>query len=293
MIQKIPVTGYTTPEFFGKKHATNSTNSFLVKFVEFVARFCFSKKWYSNAMNRLIGILILIAVPVLSQEVSMPDLSRLNAMAARFAPIEISADISKLPQNEIKALGKLVQAGRIMDAIFLRQVWAGNESMLLNLINDETPLGKALLHYFLLNKGPWSRLDHNEAFIPGSPKKPESANFYPPGSSKAQIEAWVQGLAPAQRAQAMGFFTTVRYAAGAPRTFTAVPYSVEYQGALALAAGLLRDAATLTAQPSLKSYLNKRADAFLSNDYYESDLAWMELESSIEPTIGPYEVYED
>ncbi len=73
----------------------------------------------------------------------------------------------------------------------------------------------------------------------------------------------------------------------------AVPYSVEYQGELALAASLLREAAGLTAQPTLKAFLNARADAFISNDYYASDVAWMELDASIEPTIGPYEVYED
>ncbi len=72
-----------------------------------------------------------------------------------------------------------------------------------------------------------------------------------------------------------------------------MPYSVEYQGELARAAELLRDAAALTAEPTLKAFLTKRADAFLSNDYYESDVAWMELKGAIEPTIGPYEVYED
>ena len=72
-----------------------------------------------------------------------------------------------------------------------------------------------------------------------------------------------------------------------------VPYSVEYQGELALAASLLREAAQLTTQPTLKNFLTSRADAFISNDYYASDVAWMELDASIEPTIGPYEVYED
>ena len=72
-----------------------------------------------------------------------------------------------------------------------------------------------------------------------------------------------------------------------------MPYTVEYQGELALAAALLREAAELTAQPTLKTFLTSRADAFLSNDYYASDVAWMELDASIEPTIGPYEVYED
>jgi len=224
----------------------------------------------------------------------MPDLAKLEQMTARFAPVEISADISRLPANERQALSKVVQAGKIMDSLFLRQVWAGNPSMLMDLVKDETPLGKARLRYFLINKGPWSRLDHDQVFIPGAPAKPEGAGFYPEGVSKAQIEAWLQKLRPEERTAATGFFTTIRYPAGSRAgNFIAVPYSVDYQGELELAAALLRESSSLTKQPSLKSYLNKRAAAFLSNDYYESDVAWMELESSIEPTIGPYEVYED
>jgi hypothetical protein len=248
-------------------------------------------------MKRILAIyatVVLSAIPLKPQESSMPDLARLEAMTARFAPVEISADISKMPARERNALSKLVQAGWIMDSLFLCQVWAGNSSMLLELLKDETPLGKARLHYFLLNKGPWSRLDHNKAFIPGAPAKPEGAGFYPEGSTKEQINAWLQKLPSADRSSAMDFFTAIRFPSGA-RTgnFIAVPYSVEYQGELNLAAALLREAASLTAQPSLREYLTKRADAFLSNNYYASDLAWMDLDASIEPTIGPYEVYED
>src|SRR5262245_64982364 len=72
-----------------------------------------------------------------------------------------------------------------------------------------------------------------------------------------------------------------------------VPYSHDYQNELMRIAGLLREAASLTSEASLKTFLTKRADAFLSNDYYESDVAWMELKGAIEPTIGPYEVHED
>src|ERR1044071_7962063 len=95
------------------------------------------------------------------------EAARLNKMAARFAPTEITADLSKLAASDRQVLAKLVQASKIMDALFLRQVWAGNEPMLLDLVRDETPQGRARLHYFLINKGPWSRLDHNEPFAPG------------------------------------------------------------------------------------------------------------------------------
>ena len=212
-------------------------------------------------------------------------------MAARFAPVDLSADISTLPANERQALAKLVAAARVFDALYLRQMWAGNESLLLTLLRDRSELGQERLHYFLLNKGPWSRLDNSEAFIPGVPARPAQANFYPVGATREEVEAWLNTLSPADRTRATGFFTTIRRDVSGQ--LMAVPYSVEYQGELAEVAGLLREAATLTAQPTLKAYLTARADALVSNDYYASDVAWMELEASIEPTIGPYEVYED
>ncbi|MBM3817838.1 MAG: hypothetical protein FJW14_02295 [Acidimicrobiia bacterium] len=215
----------------------------------------------------------------------------LRDKAARFAPVDLTADVAALPGNERQALAKLVEAAKVFDALFLRQVWAGNETMLMTLVRDDSELGQARLHNFLINKGPWSRLDHNEPFIPGAPPKPPQANFYPAGATKEEVEAWIAGLPEPQRRQATGFFTTIRR--GPDGRFTAVPYTIEYQGELAQAAALLREAAALTTQPTLKTFLERRAAALLSNDYYDSDVAWMELDASIEPTIGPYEVYED
>ena len=179
----------------------------------------------------------------------------------------------------------------MFDALYLRQVWAGNETMLLALLGDTSELGRARLRYFLINRGPWSRLDNNAAFVSGAPPKPPHANFYPSGATKQDVEAWMQTLPPASRDRAAGFFTTIRR--GADGGFEAVPYSVEYQSELAQVATHLREAAALTSQPTLRAFLTSRADAFETNDYYASDVAWMELDATIEPTIGPYEVYED
>ena len=225
-----------------------------------------------------------------AQERTVSDTARLQQMAARFAPTDIGADLTALSEADRRVLAKLVEASTLIDALFLRQVWAGNEAMLLDLVRDESPAGRARLHYFLINKGPWSRLDHNQVFVPGAPAKPDAANFYPPGASKPEIERWIQSLPETERSRATGFFSVIRRAGAG---FSTVPYSLEYQGELARAAALLREAASLAAEPTLKAFLAKRADAFLSNDYYESDIAWMELKGAIEPTIGPYEVYED
>ena len=96
-----------------------------------------------------------------AQEIVVPDTSTLVRMTARFAPTEIGADLSKLSVADRRVVAKLVEAAKIVDALFLRQVWAGNDSMLLDLVHDDTPAGRARLRYFLINKGPWSRLDHN------------------------------------------------------------------------------------------------------------------------------------
>ena len=233
------------------------------------------------------------APPANSAPASTADqaVSDVQQQTARYAITDLTADISGLPANEQEALAHMVRAAQVMDALFLEQAWAGNETMFQALVKDETPLGKARLHAFLVNKGPWSRLDHNQSFVPGAPEKPASANFYPQGATKAEVEKWIASLGPAEKTAATGFFTTIRR--GPDGGLIAVPYSTEYQGELAIAAQHLRAAAAATAQPSLKAYLEARAAAFVSNDYYDSDVKWMELDATIEPTIGPYEVYED
>jgi hypothetical protein len=226
---------------------------------------------------------------------ALPDLARLTQMAARFAPVDIRADVASLPASERAALARLVDAARHIDALFLRQVWPGNAPLLLSLLADESPLGQARLRYFLANKGPWSRLDDNRPFVPGVPaEKPGGAGFYPADAGRADVERWLAGLPDDQQTGARGFFTAIRRTPpGAASPFQAVPYNLEYQPELLELSRLLNEAAALTAQPSLRTYLTARAAAFLSNDYYASDVAWMELDATIEPTIGPYEVYED
>jgi hypothetical protein len=243
--------------------------------------------------------------PIVTQQVqesaSLPSPAELRTMTARFAPADIGADISALPEGERRALAKLVEAAKLMDSLFLRQVWAGNDAMLQDLARGAavpSPAGpdprraeaEARLHYFLINKGPWSRIDHDRPFVPGGPPKPAAANFYPEGATKDEIQRWIDSLSAGEKASATGFFTTIRRRPGG---FMTVPYSVEYQPELGRAAALLREAAGLTTQPTLTKFLTTRADAFLTDDYYASDVAWMELDASIEPTIGPYEVYED
>ncbi len=244
-----------------------------------------------RAIPRLAAVLLTLAPPSAGRATGFPDARALRRADARYAPVELRADLSRLPASERAALAKLVEAAWIMDALFLRQVWAGNEPLLLDLLADPTPLGRARLASFLRNKGPWERLDDDRPFLPGVPEKPAGASFYPPGATKEDVQRWLDGLAPPERADALGFFTAIRRTPDG--RLVAVPYAVEYQGELGRAAALLREAAESTADATLKRFLLARAEAFLSNDYHPSDVAWMQLESAIEPTLGPYEVYED
>jgi Peptidase family M49 len=221
----------------------------------------------------------------------LPDARALKQLATRLAPVDLNADVDRLPANERAALALILRAAQIMEPLFRRQVWAGNEALLSELVRDSTPLGRERLHAFQQNQGPWLRLDQERPFLPAVGDKPPSANFYPADATKQELEVWMKGLPVPMRTLASGFFTTIRR--GTDGQFTIIPYSVEYQGELARAAELLREAAARTTQPTLKHFLETRAAAFRSNDYYASDVAWMQLDASIEPTIGPYEVYED
>ena len=167
----------------------------------------------------------------------------------------------------------------------------GNPALEAQLERDTSPVGRERLHYFHINTGPWSRLDNNEPFIAGVPPKPPQGSFYPDDMTKEEFNNWTQGLSESDRDRATGFFYVIRRDAN--HQLKAVPYSEEYREYLDPAAKLLREAAQLTTNRTLKNFLTKRAAAFLSNDYYDSDVAWMGLDAPIDVTIGPYETYED
>ncbi|MET0980926.1 MAG: hypothetical protein ABWY02_02415, partial [Telluria sp.] len=224
--------------------------------------------------------------------------AELNAMAKRFAPVELRADTAALSKGDRAAIGKLIEAAKIIDTLQLRQRWSDNEALWAALQKDNTALGRARQHYFWLNKGPWSIIDGNASFMPPEyagvripARKPEGANFYPAGASKEALEAWMNGLAPKDKEAAQWYFTVIR--TGPDGKFRSVKYSDEYKPELETLARLLRDAAASTDNASLKKFLLLRADAFLSNDYLASDFAWMDLDAPVDITIGPYETYND
>ena len=218
-----------------------------------------------------------------------PDDLELARMSARFAPVKLTVDTSKLDTGDAEALKKLLSAAKVMDDIYLKQVWKGNPALRESLRSDRTKLGRARFAYYWLNKGPWSDLDEHRAFVPGVPdRKPLGANFYPEDMTREEFEA-SPDFGPEKPTD---FFTVVRRG-DRTKKLKAVPYRVEYKAELGKAAKLLRDAATATANASLKKFCELRAKAFLDDNYYASEVAWMELDSAVDVTIGPYETYTD
>ncbi len=225
---------------------------------------------------------------------SQPQSTREDGMnlaekVKQFAPTEIRYDHSLLDDRQKVVLEKLFHAAQIMDTIFLKQVYDRNEEIARKLAADTTASGRARQAYFDIMYGPFDRLDHDKPFY-GTASKPAGANFYPADMSKEEFESWLESH-PQDRVAFTSEFTVIRRRGD---KLVAIPYSEIYKDELTRAATLLREAAGYADNPSLKKYLLSRADAFLSNDYFQSDMDWMDLKDhTIEVVIGPYEVYED
>ncbi len=242
-------------------------------------------------MKRIAWFTIAVCCCVVISFTQSKELS-LAEKIARFAPTIMTADVSKLPEGDRKALDKLIEAAKFMDQMYLRQVWSGNVSLKNRLTADASPEGKERLHYFSINLTPWPKIDEEKTYLPGVPEhKFPGANYYPEDMSKNEFEQWVEKLPSDERKKATGFFHVIRR--DEKKNLIIVPYSQEYKEFLVPAAKLLKEAAELTTNKSLQSFLEKRAEAFLSDNYYHSDVAWMDLDSPIDVTIGPYEVYLD
>jgi hypothetical protein len=212
------------------------------------------------------------------------DQGEMDRRLAQFAPAEIDFDDSMLLPWEKDVLKRLVTASDTLHQVFLEQVSPSSAQWRQALTTRDS----AAAAYFDLMTGPWDRLDHDKAFL-DVPAKPIGAGFYPPEMTKEQFDAWLTSH-PQDRESFTSYFTVIRKQ---DDSLFAVPYSQAYAARVTAIAKLLEEASSLAENASLKDYLVKRAESFRRDDYYASDLAWMDLDSRIEPTIGPYEVYED
>jgi len=221
----------------------------------------------------------------------VPDI---NERIARLPETILDYDRNLLNAEEQKVVAVLIDAARHMDAVFERQVSEDNPSLRRTLVAlaDKAPQYRSALRYFRMMMGRWDRLADNEPFLSpfgSAGAKPAGAGFYPPDMTRREFEKWIAAH-PAEAEAFQSLYTVVRRR---DPDLVAVPYSEAYKEALVPAAEKLRAAAALTTHASLRKFLLLRAEAFLSNNYYDSDVASVEMDSAIEVVIGRYAVYED
>ncbi len=222
----------------------------------------------------------------LAPDPQLADAADIQARLDGFAPVKLTADISHLPESEQNALQALIEAARLLDPVFDRQAWAHNPAFRDKLVATEG--AEAHLAYFDVMRGPWDRQNHFKPFAVAG-ERPAGAGFYPDDLTAAEFRSYVEAH-PDQRAGLESLFTVVGREG---EELTATPYSQAYGEWLEPAAAKLEEAAGLTTNESLATFLRSRAAAFRSDDYYQSDKDWMDLDSAVEITIGPYETYED
>jgi len=214
--------------------------------------------------------------------------SDLRVRAVRLKRTPISFPVQTLNETDRKVVANLVKAADLMSEIFLRQVSPSNVETRRMLESSKEIRSQEALRYFRINFGPWDRLSGNEPFI-GETPKPTGAGFYPEDMTKEEFQKWIEEH-PRDKDLFGSLYTVIRRQES---MLVAVPYSEEYRDFLVPASELLKQAAETTENKSLQRFLNSRAEALLKDDYFQSDMDWMDLDSNLEVTIGPYEVYED
>lgn len=211
-----------------------------------------------------------------SQQTLIVDESRLSI----YHPVDLTADLSHLNENQHKMLSLLIDASKIMDDLFWQQAFFGDKDSFLNGIESDE-----VRHFATINYGPWDRLNGDAAFLSGYEEKPQGAEFYPHYMDKAEF-------ATANFSDKQGLYSLVKR--DETGSLYSQPYSQAFKSELMKASELLVQASELAEDESFKAYLKLRADALLSDDYLASDMAWMDMKTNpIELVIGPIESYED
>jgi hypothetical protein len=207
-----------------------------------------------------------------------------SAQIPTLEPAVVEVSLSTLPSSEKAALARIIHAARRMDTLYMRQVWPGSAALILERTPPRDAHARAERDALNFFKGPWDA--GGRAFIAGVPPARPMGDFYPAGATKEDVKAWLTTLSPRERQQALGAFTVIRR--GPDGQLGIEPYSQYYASDLRPAADDLRAAAALTHEPTLRRYLLARAQAFLDDDYYASDVALVGLRGPVDVVLGPY-----
>ena len=207
----------------------------------------------------------------------------------KLASVQMNPDASFLSVEDKQVVNLLIQAAGQMSEIYKRQIAGNYDEIRAQIANGSGVDKQAQLAKFDANFGPWDSLDDDKPFF-GTAPKPSGGGFYPADLTKEALDAYLKAH-PAEEEALTSPYTVVRRQGD---KLVAVPYSVAYKQWLDPAAKLLEQAAAITTNPSLKKFLTLRAQAFRTDQYFESELAWMDLtDTPIEVAIGPYETYTD
>jgi hypothetical protein len=205
--------------------------------------------------------------------------NEMKQKAEEFASFRLTTDLSILSEKEKLMLPLLLEVAQIMDEIFWIESYGNSNELFTDEIDEFTE------KFLQINYGPWERLNNNKPFLPSFSDKPAGANFYPHDMTKEEFEAWDDETKTS-------LYTLIRRNENG--NLVSVPYHVAFEKQVQKAAGLLVQAAELAEDEGLKNYLLKRADALLTDEYYDSDVAWMEMKNNtIDFIVGPIENYED
>ncbi len=197
----------------------------------------------------------------------------------KYVAVPLTTDISFLSEKQKEMIPLFIEVAEIMNELFWLESY-GDKEALLSSISDEDKKQFAIINY-----GPWDRLAGNEPFIEGQGAKPLGANYYPKDMTKEDFEAF-------DAENKASLYTLIRKDENGE--LMSVPYHVAFAEQVGRAAELLRKAAGLAENQALKKYLSLRAEALLTDDYYASDMAWMDMtDNQLDFIVGPIENYED
>ena len=238
----------------------------------------------SNRMKNIVVLFMVVAfvfgcTSTSKKESKMDVNQEIMKKAGEFVSFTLTTDLTVLTEKERQMLPLLLEAAKVMEEIFWHEAFGIKDELFAKNWDEHTQ------KFLKINYGPWERLNNNEPFLAEYGAKPAGANFYPDDMTKEEFEAWDDETKTS-------LYTLVRR--GEDGGLESIPYHVAFKEQIEKAAGLINQAAGLAEDAGLKNYLQKRAIALLTDEYYESDVAWMEMKNNtIDFIIGPIENYED
>jgi len=238
----------------------------------------------SNRMKNIVVLFMVVAfvfgcTQTSKKENKMDVNQEIMKKACEFASFTLTTDLTVLTEKERQMLPLLLEAAKVMEEIFWHEAFGIKGELFAKNWDEHTE------KFLKINYGPWERLNNNEPFLAEYGTKPAGANFYPADMTKEEFEAWDDETKTS-------LYTLIRRKEDGG--LESIPYHVAFKEQIEKAAGLLNQAAELAEDAGLKNYLQKRANALLTDEYYESDVAWMEMKNNtIDFIIGPIENYED